>query len=229
MPILTERGIFLWTLLILALLAITFSKDLALIYISISLLDYVLYKEYPQKTVVNSVPGNSGRAFMIGAVAYIIFMVIAIITMTVLQFGAVQKSPTEAFFRAQWQAGVNPLKPIFADNPFFILVSYGIVIPILETRITGRFLNIMTDTFRVAINDLRNWKLWAIFIVISVAAVIFHFQAKGITDNVALMLTFIFWIITCATISITRELESSIDLHLINNTVTVMKNVLGWF
>lgn len=229
MPTLTERGVFLWTGLLIAFLALTFSKDLALIYLAIIVLDYILYKEYPSKVILNSVPGNTGRALMIGAIAYVVFMAIAIATMVVLQFGAVEKSPTEAFFRAQWQAGANPLKPIFADNPFFIFLSYGIVIPILETRITGRFLNILTDQFNIRINDFRNWQLWAIYAFISAGAVIFHLQAKGITDNVALTLTFVFWMITCVLISYTKELESAVHVHIINNSVTVAKNVLRWF
>ena len=229
MAMMSERTVYLWTGLILALLAITFSKDLALIYLAMIVLDYILYKEFQPQVIVNQVPGNSGKAAMIAAGAYVAFMIIAIIIMTVLQFGAVQKNPTESFFRAQWQSGANPLNPIFQDNPLFIMISYGLVIPILETRLTGRFLSVLSNMFRIDINDFRNWKLWAIIILISIAAVIFHLQAKGVTDNVALTLTFVFWIVTCVTIAITKELESSIELHIINNSVTVAKNVLHLF
>ena len=70
-------------------------------------------------------------------------------------------------------------------------------------------------------------KVFAMFVLVSVIFVWYHSNAKGVVDNVSLLITFIFSMISLEMIRRTKEMESATYLHIFNNLLYIIPCTLN--
>jgi hypothetical protein len=121
-------------------------------------------------------------------------------------------------------------QPILATNRYVQLFVWGVVIPFIETRFfCGRMLEFLSPRFKTTLQfDPRNISLWIVTIASSALATLFHLTAKFASGDGALMITFMFFIISCWMVIYFRELKQAIWFHVINNSIVVIL-ALGLF
>ncbi len=112
---------------------------------------------------------------------------------------------------------------ILSSNAWFVVLGWGILIPLGETLTFGRIFEAGLDF----INERVGITFKAILIVIglSFAFALFHIAAKGIQNNLALLMTFIFMVISLILILIRKQLLDAILFHIIANTTSIVNNL----
>lgn len=213
-------------LLMLAFLAITFSERVAIIYGLLVAASFVVWVTMKPKIRFSSVSGNTPQAITTAAVTYAAFIIISFLTISFLQ-GIVDLQPgfTSIISRigSATFGGQAPATPILESNFIVIFIVGAIIIAPIETRaliadamtVFGKVTN--TNPF-----NLHSLRTWALFAFIATIGVFFHIQAKGVTDNAALILVFIFWMVSAWLIAKTREAEAAVYVHVINNAVALL-------
>jgi membrane protease YdiL (CAAX protease family) len=111
--------------------------------------------------------------------------------------------------------------PIFSSSPVFNFINFAILIPFIETF---AIFAIAIDFFSSAFNiDLKiSPKMVFLIVIISIAFLFFHIQAKGIENEVALILVFLMAMISCVLVIIYRESRIAILFHVIANTIGLL-------
>lgn len=219
---LEEPWYYLMSGFILAFVFQTVSSTLAGIYFILLAVDAFAYFSLKPQLNFNSVSGNTKQALTYAVMAFVAFVTISIFLINFFQASAnlTLSSLTARIGGATFGAAT---KPILENNPLTIFLIGAILIPIIETKsLISRLMEILARIFKVAL-DLKSPPTWILFAIVSGLGVVFHFQAKGVTDNVALALTFIFWMVSCFLIVKTRESESAVYLHQMNNGITLTR------
>lgn len=227
-----EPYVYVGLLSVVIFLWITFDPVLAGIYFGMIVADFFIWQAFKPKINFNSVSHNSFSALIFALVAFGIVGVLSIgVTFffnNVHLFGVNAVGGfTQFLANNMLGASVNPLK----DNPIMIFIIWGILIPIIETRLVARMLEFFANVTSTSLS-LKDFRAWVVFFVIAGAATWFHLSAKGLTNNTALVVTFIFFLVTCAMIAYFKEMESAVYLHIVNNSAavwTVLKDVGRWF
>ncbi|MEK6882908.1 MAG: CPBP family glutamic-type intramembrane protease [Nanoarchaeota archaeon] len=125
--------------------------------------------------------------------------------------------------------------PILSGNPWFLLVFTGILISAIETIFLGiyfEFLAIDKWKARLSFDNLNFW-LGAIFL--SGIFMLLHLQARFLqafmsstpilSFNTALIITFLFGLLTFVLIVLTKDLLAAILLHILTNSITIIKTL----
>ncbi len=112
--------------------------------------------------------------------------------------------------------------PIFANSFWLSLFVFGIVIAASETYLFTRFAEWLADLFKIPITRQNIVKLIPIIIFVGLAFTAFHITTKGVTENIPLILTFIFEVFSLVIIIWHGEMKQGIFLHISNNTVAVL-------
>ena len=221
--LLDEKNIFLWIGVLLAFMAVTFNQTLALIYglmLTIILVFYAIRKEWGGRLLVNSNPNNTIPAIAMAIGSLFIFVFIVVILTTLFQSTFKVPPTVQTFFKHQFASTA----PILAHSQLLTFLAWGIMIPILETRFFGLLYEFVAKQTSTNIYNLRTLRTWALIFLIAGLFTWFHIQAKGLVDIVAWMITFVFGVVTCVLISLTREFETATYLHIFNNSITILKN-----
>jgi len=211
---------------------INFNERVGIIYgltvLSSLIMYYALYDKFPSKVIPVEISEN-GRlinvAIAIGA--YVVFILVA---------GVVAASLNHT--TTSYVDNVNSLvgetfsaTPVLYGSSVLKVGVWGIVIPRVET--TYFFI-----IFPVLVLSLFNWFPTKIFTLSAVFVIgvfawlftAFHAEAKGITNNSALITTFIFGIVSLIVVIWQREQMSAILLHVITNTIATMKQLtIGFY
>lgn len=119
--------------------------------------------------------------------------------------------------------------PLLKGNILTQIVAFGVVIAIIETLfIFGRLLEYIFENFMpglvgrsVKYDDLSDPATWLGYAIIAAIFTMIHIQTR-VGQDIPLLITFIFGIIECVLIAISRNLRSATLLHIINNTLAVL-------
>ena len=203
-------------------LALTYNSTLAIIYTAFLLADLAIFMAKKPSLNFNSVSGNTLNSFIIAGVVMALFVVATIAIMALFQ-GLLQiKGDFFALFSqyAFTSLGMASQNPIFQNNVFITFITYVLVIGTIETRMLGRFLDVLRDMFRLDYN-LKSISTWVAFVVMAIGFVFLHIQAKGVT-GIPLLLVGLFALISCVMIVKFREFESATYFHWFNNAFAIM-------
>ncbi len=214
----TGLGIVLVTSMILIFLLLSFSKDMALIYMLMLMTYYFWYTHDKDITlpVEKTRKGRIVSMFFAGVIAFT-FLLIASFT---------GRIPIDSVIQVLAAA-----TPVFAGNQLFTFIAWGILIPIIETVLffgiffeglatfLGKFMRIGPISTKF---NLLSPALWGIILVIAGIFTAYHFQTRGLTDNLGLMITFIFAVFSCWTVSYFRQTREAILLHIYSNSLAVL-------
>lgn len=208
--------------LVLAFLWQTFSIELAGVYFILLAVDAFIWFSLKPKLNFNSVSGNSGQALITAFIAFAVFIALSVVTVKAVQ-AAAQLNFADLLARLGNATFGATVKPLLSSSPIAIFLIGAVIIPKRETKtLIARLMEFLSIVFKVPL-ELKSPQTWVLWAVVSAVGVIFHFQVKGVTDNIALALTFVFWMVSCWLIVKTRESESAVYLHMINNGWTLLR------
>ncbi len=231
-------------ILSLAFLAINFNPQIATILIIFIVFSGFMYIYLPARITHNSNPKNTLTSIGWGVGGVVVIVLVGFFLTTAFQgFLNVTAEPTLASIR---NSGFSSLaveevivaekignfavgtksQPIFSQSAILTIFTFGILIAAVETRMLGRAMEWLSVIFSVNL-DKPNIKIYAIFFLLSSLFVWYHADAKGVINNVALMLTFVFAFISLEMIRRTKELEAATYLHMFNNLWYIIPAVQG--
>lgn len=114
--------------------------------------------------------------------------------------------------------------PVLSESIYLKLFIWGILIPIVETKLFFRTLTQWANHIfiKARSNSLLNLQIQSLALFMAGVFTLFHLAAKGITNNAALMATFVFGYISVLLVLHFKEAIQAILLHIINNTKSTM-------
>mgnify|MGYP001606644829 CR=1 FL=1 len=116
----------------------------------------------------------------------------------------------------------------FSNSYVLNLVSFGVLVPIVETVLFGGTLfELGTDLTKTSIpGSLSGISLTLFLIMIAIAGVFtaFHFTSKGVGNDVALVSVFSFMVVTLIVILVEKQLAAAVQMHIIANTIAISLN-----
>jgi hypothetical protein len=117
-------------------------------------------------------------------------------------------------------AEVSPL----AGNPLLEFFIFVLAFPIVETVLIIQLFDLIISQFNITL-DIKNWKVWFVAMLMGIGAIFYHIFAKSVAvgkanENVLMVIFFIFFV-ECLIATITKEFESSIYHHMINNVMAI--------
>ena len=142
----------------------------------------------------------------------------------------------QSVFRHGFAAtGLSATNPIFAGSILLTLYTFIIVVTYTETVFLVRAMESLTTLFEISLERM-SIQLAAVYGALGYLFVVLHSNVKGVEDNVALIMTFIFAIFTFElvrkrnvifqkVVKAGREMESAIWLHIINNGVFLLRQL----
>jgi len=216
--------------IVLAFMLINFNEKLGLVFGFLVLLDTAMILltdsqvNYfgPERDITRF------KDIITGVFGYAIFIIFAAVIGSVVIGGSLIEAPLQAVFMK-----LQSTQPVLEGNQILTFIGWGILIPIVETGFFfGRILQWVAKKFKVLL-DIKNVKAWILFVLISTAFTLFHLTARAVAvtaegivfDNFALVLTFIFGMISCVLVVWAQELSSATYMHITSNSVAVAGNM----
>lgn len=206
---------------VLLFLLINFSTTVGGIYstmVLISILAYVLALLFKVFTIIptESKTNNRLEALLWSVGAYAAFIMTASF-LAKINFQSILQIVSSPFATS----------PIFARSVFLSILTWGVLIPVIETKAffrTGlqwiaKWLHIKTDT-PFSFDGIK------LMVLVSAIFTIFHASAKGPGDNTALLVTFIFGIVSVFLVLYFQEVKQAIMIHIVSNTLATL-SILG--
>jgi len=214
--VLTELGIISVISFILFFVSTNVNPTLGGIYQGLAILGIVLTMidiSYGKKEIFMINQSISwGKAIMIAGASYV-----------VLLFSSnLASSLAETIPLKELLGLLGATAPIFSQSPSINFVIFAIIIPIIETYVIfGAAIDIFSTIFKISPTkrNILSTKLIVIIIVISLAFLIFHTNAKGIENEGALILVGFMGFISCILIVWFNEYRIAILLHLFANSI----------
>jgi membrane protease YdiL (CAAX protease family) len=163
---------------------------------------------------------NRLQSVLYGIIAYGVFIFASSAVVGILQgadiFGG-------SFFGSVLET-LSAAVPALSDSKILTVLAWGVIIPMIETRFFfGRMLEFLAEQFKVNLskNGFGARQIF-LFSVVSAIFTVFHLTAKSGQGNVALVLTFLFGMISCFMVVYFQELKQAINLHVFSNTIAVL-------
>jgi hypothetical protein len=181
-----------------------------------------LLVKFPNKIIpIETEEKNRLIEIIISVGAYVAFIVVA-------GFIAVWLNPSTTSYVDNVNALVGETfsaTPVLFGSPFLKLITWGNIISKVETILFFTvLLSLILTVTKYSINsDFKQGKTWLIMLAISLVYtlgwvfMVFHSEAKGILNNSALIVTFIFGVISLILIFWRKCALSAIVLHIITN------------
>lgn len=223
----SEPTAYFWLGVLLAFFHINFNPEFALVYGLLLVADIAGFVFIKPKFRFSNIRGNSLSSLLVAFVGFVAVLTISVGAFMFLQSSLGLEPTFSAVIRHMQTVGKEL---VFAGNRWFTLVAWGVVAAIIETRVlVGWVMQSLSKIFSVPLILKFSFAILALLVVMASIATFFHFQAKGITDNVALLITWIFFFVSGVMVLQQQELEGAIYMHIINNVITVGRQVFGWF
>lgn len=200
-------------------------KDLATIYGIFIIIDYMIFDQYGKslKYQMNPISGNSLQSIFYSFLAVALFLGISYISAFVLQAA---QPLLEGNFIVSYLKIFAQLTPKLIGGSFLTYVAWVIVVPIVETRLFfGRLYDLLGIGSGNRVDKLNDTVTWAKIVIISLAFTYFHLKVRGFSNNVGLMGTFFFAVISLGLVIITKELEPARNFHILWNGMITYKTL----
>jgi len=204
----------------LIFLLLNFDPDLSMVYLLILLGDYIWY----QNDSWISFPYSNKQANKTGVIiesfaALGIFLLATAVLIT-------------GFSTQSLLSMLSSTVPILAESQVLTLISWGIIVPFIETNFFfGRLLEGFSYMAEKVTGNKISTKKFSIpifIVMILVAAIftLFHLSAKGL-DSSALIVTFIFAIISMILVVRQQSTKGATIMHILSNSTAVLIS-MGW-
>ncbi len=216
-------GVFL--LLMILTSSETFSTKLASIYGTMMLVEVTISQFIVSRINTNPISGNSVQTLFwaAGSIAALLIaysLINAVTRTSVAGSFADGSAITKNFAQIKQQASLMSIE--FEKIPFLSFILFGIIIPIRETSLLGKIFDFITQTFQITYHKFSVTLMGVVF-VISGLFTYFHLKVRGIDNNVDLLLTFVFGVMTLWLIIKFKEMESATEFHIGWNSLAILK------
>lgn len=212
---------YLVHLVIIAFLLTNFDQTIGLVYITLALVDIIYYYFAWDKNILSYLPiekNKSNRLMNIGIsiVLYFVFVYTSYFIISFTQHKTVDLSTAWTSIPAiivQTFAST----PVLAQSSILKVMIWGVLIPVVETLFffrlithwSSRYANVKPTVFSLS------GQILAIFN--GIIFFLFHVVAKGISNNEALLTTFLFGYFSVLIVMYFGEMVHALILHVINN------------
>lgn len=165
--------------------------------------------------------GNRTMQVVYAILAYIVFNVVASIALSVAGGIATASGSAFSVFNDSLFQFFSQNTPALTENAFISLIVWGVLIPVVETAFFfGVLFEFFIDKMKVAVG--WNARTIAVMLIIGGIFTLFHLTAKGITNNSALLVTFLFAIASLVLVVQFRQTIEAKILHVAANTVALI-------
>jgi len=202
-----------------------------------ALIDWMAYYLAFDKSVFKIVPlerNKSGRfTSLIWAMGlYVVFIFGA--NLITSYFSVVESAEYASIFEyiSALIATTFSATPILYGSSYLRLAVWGLLIPLIETRFFFRTLLQWAVRAAGVKWPSSAFSMSALMIEGFFGAIfaVFHIVAKGITNNPALVVTFLFGVLSAGMVIHFKQLLEAIFLHVITNTIATMQQLgMGFF
>lgn len=227
-----ELLITIFLLVSIIFLTINYNLEIGIIFVGMILASIYIFFAFPAKITYNSTPNNTKNALFKATIALVIIITITFFATTVFQ--GVLNITEEPSLQSIIHSGFSSLgfenivpatsQPIFSQSAFLMILTFGIVIATIETMFLARIMEGLARILKISLERLDK-KVISLFFIISALFVAYHFNAKGVTNNVALIITFFFAFISLELIRRSKEIEPAVYLHVFNNLLFIIPTV----
>lgn len=200
--------------LLTAFFLLTYNPTLAVVYYILSTISYSLYKNgsfksFPFLREKTEWP----MAVLQGVIAYFIFIYGMPYILGLM--GYTQFSTTMSVIKL-----VAATNPVLAGSSFLALIAFGVLVPRIETVLASRLLEWWGHMLNISLSKIT-FGLVMLIIWISGLWVFLHTQAKGVTDNPALIAVFVFFAFSLALILIFKATIQAVVMHTVSNSLAI--------
>lgn len=215
-------------------LLINFDQTVGMIYISMLLIDTLFYYiSRDSKIYVNipveKDPKNRWMNLIYAMGAYVAFIFTAnfvLIKFSIISDGSAIQNISSLFSTAFSST------PILYQSAILGLLVWGLIIPNTETRAFFRtLLQWILKIFKIKM-PTSAFSTSAFILAAGIGGLfsLFHLVAKGISDNGALFVTFLFGAFSVLLVIHFKEMIQALFLHILTNTIAVMQGRnIGFF
>ena len=220
----------LFILLFLVLSELTQEEMLASSWrflLTIYVISVVIYLTFKSRLKINTVSGNTGKAFGIAFVMILSLMAFSTIVGIILGFAS-------KFMVANSIAMIGALPQFILLNYKFLtfLIIVGFIAP-LETMAVIQIYDVMLNSVK-STYKLNDPKVWIGAIIMGIGTVFYHVYSKfieltGQLNFHALLIVFFLFASSCILAVKTKEMESAIYYHIGNNAIAVWYLIRGAF
>jgi membrane protease YdiL (CAAX protease family) len=211
--------------LLVALLAmlLLFDHDFGLIYISMVVVWFVFYikdKLFYDKKITFPVEQNYHNRIgdiLLAFGIYAGFLLISSLITNTFAPGTIQTNSIYGIISTMSADLYQASTPILQDSVILMVLGWALIIPIIETSVTGKL-------FEAGYDSLTNKNTLAIVIlclIIGAGFAVLHLTSKA-GNSTSLMITFIFFSITAGLIYYKKDLWAAIWLHIFANATAVL-------
>lgn len=223
----SEPAVIILILVSLILIKLTFEEDIGTkiitIYLTMAVADIVLYLLDVNGVInsqIKSVSGNSIQSFTIAVVAIVVFSFLYGIVNSFFSFSA-----THTSYQSVFQSMVKFASIDFSKLTAVKYYLFGILIPIIETRLIARLFGAVAWIINIDINKIFTPKVLGLAGLLSYIFMVFHIKVRGINSNVDLAMTFLFAFISLIIVAYTKEMESANEFHIGTNLLALKYGV----
>lgn len=225
--IITDRirifvGVILW---ILYFLLINFEPTMASVFFAFLLGSSFLYYLDKKKTLFLEKPGNNRlKSVVMAVVAYAAFIFSSAVVLGFLKLtGTISAGSVIDVYSQFLGSMMAQYSPALAGNVFLTFVSWGWLIPPIETFAFFIVLfELLTDYFFKTHISIKDPKTWMAGLAVAIGFVLFHLTSKGITNTPALIMTLIFALISVILVLMTHQALEAVIFHIMVNSISII-------
>lgn len=153
---------------------------------------------------------------------YVIFVILATLLMPVFTQIPINKLI----------ALISTTTPALAQSQIANAITFVLFVPFVETMLFVMLLDIGADWFNYNPRDISSYGTFFAIVFLSFTFMFFHIEAKGVTNNAALMLVFLMMFVTLLATSYFGEAKQAVIFHIVANSfglglLSTMDNLTG--
>jgi len=205
---------FILAVLWFGFVSVNVNQLLGLIYLAVFTLGgMVIYKWDAIRTTPLDKNGKWFMPFVQGVFVYVGFVLIASLLLPLFQ-----KIPVGELIQL-----IATTTPALAGSQILNTITFVIFVPFAETIFFVILMDFFATKMNVDISKRGLFKVgtWALVIGLSFVFLLFHVTAKGVTNNVALLLVFLMMFVTLMVTIFFGESKQAIFFHMIANAFGV--------
>jgi len=222
-----ESDDFFFLLTIILFLVINFEPKVSYVYLGMALIAWMMYSNVVSRKIFSIPPLKKpsttwSSGILYGLVGFVVFI---FITPVVLGFAG-QAGYTPNSVLELMSSGFST-QPVLEQSKYTSFAVWGVLIPYIQTLFFPVILMLtLANKYHYSLTSLKGQL--TLMTLIGIIAVFFHLTAKGITNNAALITTFIFFFINTYLVIKFREKIQAAVMHIVGNSIAI-NHLLGIF
>jgi len=196
-------------------IAVNVNTILGVIYLAVfSIVSMIIYGWDKVKTIPLSKDRKFGLGFVKGIIIYVIFVVIASVLAPL--FAKIDIG--------QLIQLIGTTTPALAESVILNTITFVLFVPFAETMFFIISMDFLASAFNIDISKsgLKKIKTWALLILpLSFGFLMYHITAKGVTNNVALLIVFLMMVFTLGFAIYFGEAKQVVFFHIIANAAGI--------